>query len=122
MRISVQACDLGLTRGRFGACTLDTEAAAHAPPLARGQRVARAMAGLGFLGIVAPMLRNRLIAPGVVAGWFGVTHVLAAATAFGGCPELGAVPSLLLRRQVATRCGPWECLDARLRLTTGRPP
>jgi hypothetical protein len=28
----------------------------------------------------------------LVFGWFGVSHVVAAATAYPGCPELGAVP------------------------------
>jgi hypothetical protein len=117
VKLSVQACDLGLTGGRFGACTLDTQADCHAPPLARGQRAARAIAGGGFLALAVPMLSRRLNSVGVVAGWFGITHLLAAATRFGGCPELGVVPSLLLHRQVATECGPWEWVDEQLGLT-----
>ena len=55
----------------------------------------------------------------MILGWFGVTHVLAALVAYPGCPELGAVPSLLLRRDVKLGCGPWRWLDARLHLTAG---
>jgi hypothetical protein len=116
MKVSVHACDLGLTGGRYGTCRLDTQAEGHAPPLAGGQRAARAIAGLGFLALAAPMLKRRSNPAGVVAGWFGVTHLLAATTAFGGCPELGALPTLLLRRQIATECGPWDWIDARLGL------
>lgn len=43
-----------------------------------------------------------------------MTHVLAAVTGYAGCPELGAVPSLVLRRPVATWCRPWDWADRRL--------
>ena len=52
----------------------------------------------------------------LVFGWFGASHLVAAATAYPGCPELGAVPSLLLRRSVKAGCVPWRWLDAKLRL------
>ncbi len=118
MRVDVQACDLGQSGGGFGACTLDTRAApSKRPPLSARQRSARAIAGFGFLGLAAPFLQRRLTRPiGTIAAWFGATHLLAAATAFRGCPELGVVPSLLLRREVVTECGPWEWLDRRLGL------
>jgi hypothetical protein len=119
MRIGIQACDLGLSRGRFGACALDTEAEGPSrPPLSTRQRSARAIAGLAFLGLAVPLLRRKPLLPlGTVAGWFGATHLLAAGTGFNGCPELGALPSLVLGRDVGTDCGPWDWLDARLRLT-----
>src|SRR5919106_4519921 len=121
MRVHVRACDLGLSGGAFGACTLDTRGARESGPLSARQRLARAVAGLGFLALAGPLLKRRGARPaGTVVGWFGVTHMLAAATAFSGCPELGAVPSLLLRREIASECGPWAWLDERLRLTPPR--
>ncbi len=41
-----------------------------------------------------------------------------AAIRYRGCPERGAIPTLVLGRRVETRCGPWELLDARLGLDT----
>jgi hypothetical protein len=98
---------------------LDTATRSEAPPLSTSQRIARAIAGLGFLALAVPPLKRHWAPVAVAAGWFGATHLLAAATAFRGCPELGAVPSLLLRREVATECGPWEWIDDRLGLDRG---
>ena len=88
-------------------------------PLNAAQRWARLIAGVVLLSLALTLPLagagwNVLV---VIAGWFGVTHVLAAAMAYPGCPELGAVPSLLLRRWVRIGCTPWRWLDARLRLT-----
>jgi hypothetical protein len=52
------------------------------------------------------------------AAWFGASHIVAAATGYRGCPELGAIPSLFTRQPVATRCTPWERLDRVLERTT----
>ena len=87
--------------------------------LNRGQRVARLLAGVLLLltALSLPWSAVGWIMLAVVVGWIGATHVLAAATAYPGCPELGAVPSLLLRRRVKFRCLPWQWVDARLKLT-----
>ena len=87
--------------------------------LNRGQRWARLLAGLVMLmiAVALPWSAVGWIVLALVFGWFGATHVVAAATAYPGCPELGAVPSLLLRRSVKIGCGPWRWLDARLRLS-----
>jgi len=90
-------------------------------PLNRRQRAARFIVGAGLL-LLDFLLRgsNALsitgIATAAIIGWFGVMHILAALMAYPGCPELGAVPSLLLGRDVKIGCGPWRWLDARLRL------
>jgi hypothetical protein len=102
------------------ACCCSDEAG-DGRPLNRGQRSARFIVGasLLLLGSLLPWsdgLSVAGIAASVIIGWFGVTHVLAALTAYPGCPELGAVLSLLLRRDVKVGCGPWRWLDARLRL------
>lgn len=91
-----------------------------APSLSESQRRARAIAGFGFLALGAAVLRwpRALSLPtSLVAGWLGASHLVAAATRYQGCPELGAIPTLLLGRRVETRCGPWEMLDDRLGLS-----
>jgi hypothetical protein len=96
---------------------LDTDAEAEdSRPLTAYQRGARAIAGLGFLCLAVLSKRIGFTPAVPLFGWFGATHLLAAAVAFDGCPELGVVPSVVLRRDVATECGPWEWVDARLRL------
>jgi hypothetical protein len=90
-------------------------------------RVARAtagalmIAGVGLLYLWPVALLPELGVPGFVAWslailslWLGLSHLVAAVTAYRGCPEVGAIPSLLLRRHVITRCTPWERLDRRL--------
>jgi hypothetical protein len=47
----------------------------------------------------------------VVPTWFGVSHLVAGVTGYRGCPELGAIPSVMLDRPVSTGCGPWERVD-----------
>lgn len=87
--------------------------------LADRQRRARALAGVALCGVSIAAARwpKRLAAPVALGtGWLGASHLVAAATAYRGCPELGAIPSLFLGRSVETRCGPWELLDRRLGL------
>ena len=117
MKLEVEACDLGLT-DRYGRCSLDTEAQlGEQPALSARQRESRALAGLGFHAVAVPLGRRRILRPlAVVAHWFGASHLVAAATGYPGCPELGAIPSLMLRRRVATQCGPWEWIDRRFDL------
>lgn len=82
-------------------------------------RGARAAAGLGFLALAGAMGSRQ--APGRIAfwpaalvpTWFGISHLIASVTGYQGCPELGAIPSVMLARPVATRCGPWERIDRR---------
>jgi hypothetical protein len=95
----------------------------HAPALSDRQRRARAIAGLALLASGAFALRwPRLLSvpTAVAAGWLGASHLVAAALRYHGCPELGAIPTLVLGRRVETRCGPWEMLDDRLSLAGSR--
>jgi hypothetical protein len=81
-------------------------------------RRARAGAGLGFL-VAAGALSCRQL-PGQIAlgpaalvpTWFGISHLVASVTGYQGCPELGAIPSIMLDRPVTTRCGFWRRIDA----------
>jgi hypothetical protein len=91
------------------------------PGLSEAQRRARGLAGAGFLGLAVAALRwpRALSLPAsLAAGWLGASHLVAAAIRYRGCPELGAIPTLVLGRRVETRCGPWELLEARLGLET----
>ena len=85
--------------------------------MSRPSRVIRAGAGVGFLAIAGALGARRL--PGgivlwptaLVPTWFGISHLVASVTGYPGCPELGAIPSVMLARPVATGCGPWERID-----------
>lgn len=119
MEMRLDSCDLGLSDGKYGTCGVSLDEPASESSLSPGQSAARAAAGVGFVVLASLLARNRWGRPaGALAAWFGASHLVAAATRFDGCPELGAIPSLLLRRRVATRCGPWSYLDQRLGLTS----
>lgn len=100
-----------------GPCCATGEAA-----MSRPSRAARATAGAGFLLIAGALSTRRL--PGgialwpaaVVPTWFGISHLVAGMTGYSGCPELGAIPSVMLVRPVATGCRPWERVDRCLSL------
>jgi hypothetical protein len=49
-----------------------------------------------------------------IAGWFAGSFYVAVWTRYPGCPEIGAIPSWLLGRRIATRCAPLERRDARV--------
>ena len=92
-------------------CCLDSaesEAAKDATPLGIVPRGARVTMGLIFLALAAWVPLWPL---SVLAVWFGASHLVAAATGYRGCPEMGAISSLVLRRRVSTVCKPWERLD-----------
>jgi hypothetical protein len=116
MKVEVQSCDAGLSGGRFGTCALDTQMMPPvAPALPARLRLARAAAGVGFLVATRALARHRLARPlAAVAGWFGVSHVVAGISGYRGCPELGAIASLVAGRRLHTVCGPWDWLDAQL--------
>lgn len=85
--------------------------------MSRSARRARAAAGFGFLALAGAMSSRK--APGRVAlwpaalvpTWFGISHLVSSVTGYRGCPELGAIPSVMLARPVSTGCGPWERID-----------
>lgn len=90
------------------------------PRLGYRQRAARAAVSAGSLGI-AVLTARRAGRPATIvtagAGWFGASHVVAALTRYPGCPELGAVPGVLLRREVHVGCAPWRVVDQCFGLT-----
>jgi hypothetical protein len=96
--------------------------------MSRPSRAVRAAAGAGFL-TVAGALSTRQLPGGValwpaalVPTWFGISHLVAAVTGYSGCPELGAIPSVMLARPVVTGCGPWERIDRRLSSVASQEP
>jgi len=82
--------------------------------LDRRGRLARLKTGLAFtlaaaaLGAVAYCDLALLWPLAAIASWFAASFLVASATGYSGCPEVGAIPSLLLRRDIATRCPPLE--------------
>ncbi len=91
-------------------CTIDEEAGpSHA--ITTRQRVARAVAGAVWLALAWAFLRVPVPAIAwplaIIAGWFGISHLAAACIAYADCPELGAIATLVSRRYIRTRCGPW---------------
>jgi hypothetical protein len=83
-------------------------------------RAARAGAGLAQLALGGMLATRRL--PGGVAlwpaalvpTWFGISHLVAAMIGYRGCPELGAIPTVMQGRPVGTACEFWARLDRRL--------
>jgi hypothetical protein len=88
-------------------------------PLNDRQRNARTLVGVASLGL-AVLAARRAGALGAVAaagaGWFGASHLVAGRTGYAGCPELGAIPSVVVGRDVAVGCVPWRIADRRLGL------
>lgn len=86
----------------------------------RRARAARAGVGLAQLALGGTLASRKL--PGRVAlwpvalvpTWFGISHLVAAMIGYRGCPELGAIPTVMLGRPVGTACELWDCLDRRL--------
>lgn len=82
----------------------------------RGARAVVGIASLGVAGLAAKRVGTFGLAAATGAGWFGVSHLVAARTGYAGCPELGSMPSVLLRRDVHVGCVPWRIVDRRLGL------
>lgn len=114
MKVHDSASNTG-SKPKGCSCSVPSEATVPTRRLNGSMRMARVGAGIGFIAIGRSALRRTYLWPlAAVAGWFGISHVVAGTTGFAGCPELGAVPSLVLRRDVHTRCGPWERIDSYL--------
>jgi hypothetical protein len=114
--------NIGCYRGLSDHASSDAEL-----PLGGRGRATRAIAGVLIIGCVGLLylwpvaLLPQLGVPSFVAWalaipslWLGVSHLVAAATAYRGCPEVGAIASLVLRRHVITTCAPWERFDRRI--------
>jgi hypothetical protein len=105
----------GLLSG--GCCSEDGGVVESQAPMARAARRSRAMAGLVFLVFAGALGTRRL--PGAIAlwpaslvpTWFGISHLVAGVTGYQGCPELGAIPSVMLGRPVGTSCELWQRID-----------
>jgi hypothetical protein len=85
------------------------------------QRSARTVIGVASLGLAVLAARRSgvlSVLGAAGAGWFGASHLVAARTGYAGCPELGAIPSVIIGRDVQVGCVPWRIADRRLGLTT----
>lgn len=108
--------DSGLLSG--GCCPQNAGPAASRTPMGRAARRSRAAAGVVFFAIAGGLATRRL--PGritlwpasLVPTWFGISHLVAGVTGYQGCPELGAIPSVLLGHPVGTDCELWRRIDS----------
>lgn len=83
-------------------------------------RVARAAFGFTAIGLGGALATRRL--PGqialwplaIVPSWFGISHLIAAMIGYDGCPELGAIPTVLHGQPIGSRCRLWERIDRRI--------
>jgi len=95
-------------------CTIG-EDAGPSHPITKRQRMARVVAGVGWLALAWIFLRIPVPviawALAIVAAWLGVSHIVAGLIGYPDCPELGAIASVLRRRYIPTRCGPWARVD-----------
>lgn len=114
MKVHQTAGDGG-SKAKGCSCSVASGGTPSTRPLNKSMRLARVGAGIAFIAVGRSALRRTYLWPlAAVAGWFGISHVVAGATGFAGCPELGAIPSLVLQRDIHTRCGPWERIDSYL--------
>lgn len=95
-------------------CTIGEDAGpSHA--ITNRQRVARAVAGVAWLALAWAFFHVPVPAIAwplaITAAWFGISHLVAGWIAYPDCPELGAIATLVRRRYIRTRCGPWARLD-----------
>jgi hypothetical protein len=106
------------TRGPLGGgcCSKDTMDETR-PQMSRAARHSRVIVGVWFLAVAGAIASRRL--PGGIAmwpaslvpTWFGISHLVAAVSGYQGCPELGAIPSVMLGRPVASSCEWWQRVD-----------
>ena len=98
----------GCTAPGDGTCTAPQE------PLNEPGRRSRIVWGIAIgaltvaLGAIAYTRLAELWPLVTVAAWFSLSFVVAGMTAYSGCPETGAILSLLRRRPQATNCPPLE--------------
>lgn len=90
------------------------------PTMHRRARRARFAVGLAQLAVGGALASRKL--PGgvslwpvaLVPTWFGISHLIAGMIGYRGCPELGAIPTVMQGRPVGTVCEFWTRLDRRL--------
>jgi hypothetical protein len=85
------------------------------------QRSARTVVGIASLAIAAFAARRSgviCVLGAACVGWFGASHLVAARTGYAGCPELGAILSLVGGRDVQVGCVRWRIADRALGLST----
>jgi hypothetical protein len=79
------------------------------------QRLARAVVGVVWLALAWTFFQIPVPAiawpVAITATCFGISHLVAGWIAYPDCPELGAIASLVTRRHIRTRCGPWARVD-----------
>lgn len=97
-------------------CNIDPTAIGKGS-MPRRLRAARAGAGMLQLALAGWLATRQL--PGDIAlwplalvpAWFGISHLIAGLMGYYGCPELGAIPSVMNGRRIETKCAPWDYAD-----------
>jgi hypothetical protein len=85
--------------------------------MSKTARRSRVLAGVAFLACAGALGSRRL--PGrielwpaaLVPTWFGISHLIAGVIGYQGCPELGAIPTVMLGRPVGSSCDLWQRVD-----------
>jgi len=119
-RPSACTAEQAVSGGRLlsgGCCPQNAGPTALRTTMSRAARRSRAAAGLVLLVLAGGLASRRL--PGSIAlwpasiipTWFGISHLIASVTGYQGCPELGAIPSVMLDRPVGTTCELWRRID-----------
>ncbi len=101
---------------RSRGCTAPGDAQCSAPPALLDRRARRARllqaAAIGALtsavGALAYLRLAELWPLVTVGAWFALSFAVAGVSGYPGCPETGAVLSLLRRRNLPTSCPPLE--------------
>jgi hypothetical protein len=109
---------ISLTQG----CCVDETIEGEVVQLTMHRRARAARAGVGLVQLaLGGALASRKLPGGValwptalIPTWFGISHLIAAVIGYRGCPELGAIPTVMLGRPVGTLCEFWDRLDRRL--------
>jgi hypothetical protein len=103
-------------------CCIDEAPPEEIVQPAMHSRARAARAGIGFAQLaLGGTLATRKLPGGIalwpvalVPTWFGISHLIAAMIGYRGCPELGAIPTVMQGRPVGTVCEFWARLDRRL--------
>lgn len=95
----------------------DDVTASELTPVQQATRLRLARQFLGttiVLAVISGWLLPLLWPLTAIAAWFAGAFYVAVWTRYPDCPEIGAIPSWLLGRRIATRCAPLDRRDARV--------
>tara|TARA_R110002050_G_scaffold282297_1_gene430183 strand:+ start:1105 stop:1530 length:426 start_codon:yes stop_codon:yes gene_type:complete len=80
------------------------------------QQVFRIILGCILLFISMKTISLNLVISAVLIAWFGLSFIVAGATAYPGCPELGAIPSMFTSKPIDTGRSPLHTIEGKMGL------